>query len=65
MAQRLDDFLTGLSQRGGPALSQMIAAERANLPIFSSLVGLTMDQFTAQTMGSVETLFEDGFETNP
>ncbi len=65
MAQRLDDFLTGVSTRGSAALAQMIADERASLPAFSSFAGQTMDQFTAQTMGPIETLFEDGFETNP
>ena len=61
MILALDQFLSELSMRGSAAASQMIADERLRLPPLSSLVGLSMVEFTDRTMG-FPPLFRDGFE---
>lgn len=61
MIDAVDDFLVRLSGAGNPALTQVIAEERAQLPPFASLVGLDMDEFRDAVLPT-DVTFGDGFE---
>ncbi|MEM6938105.1 MAG: FG-GAP repeat protein, partial [Pseudomonadota bacterium] len=62
MTDALDSFLVELAARGGPALQQMIADERARIDPISGLAGTTISEFVDRTMGVDPRLFADGFE---
>lgn len=57
----MDQFLLALSAAGSPALAQMIADERAQVPPFATFVGMNMNQFR-ETVIDYPITFRDGFE---
>jgi hypothetical protein len=61
MVDAVDGFLQRLSTTGSPALAAAIADERARLPPFGDLVGLSMDEFRAIALPA-DLILRDGFE---
>ncbi|MFN7784402.1 MAG: FG-GAP repeat domain-containing protein [Lysobacterales bacterium] len=62
MVDAVDGLLTRLSNTGSQGLAAAIADERARLPAFSELVGLSMEEFRDLSLPQ-DILLRDGFES--